>query len=78
MQSPAACTLTVKLLTSTNDFLMISPMSHKTVYSQTIILRHALHATRVHSHTPTIMSFIRGSVVSWIIANVIFKFPYLS
>lgn len=51
MQSPAAYTLPVKLLTSTNDFLMIGPMSHKTVYSQTIILRHALHAARVHSHT---------------------------
>lgn len=64
MQSPAAYTLPVKLLTSTNDFLMIGPLSHKAVYSQTVTLTHihcALHTfapSRTHTH---IMSFIKGS-----------------
>lgn len=66
MQSPAAYTLPVKLLTSTNDFLMIGPLSHKAVYSQTVTLTHihcALHTfapSRTHTHTH-IMSFIKGS-----------------
>lgn len=57
MQSPAAYTLPVKLLTSTNDFLMIGPLSHKAVYSQTVTLTHihcALHTfapSRTHTHT---------------------------
>lgn len=57
MQSPAAYTLLVKLLTSTNDFLMIGPLSHKAVYSQTVTLTHihcALHTfapSRTHTHT---------------------------
>lgn len=51
MQRPAAYTLPVKLLTSTNDFLMIGPMSRKTVDSQTIILRRTLYAfTPTHIH----------------------------
>lgn len=55
MESPAAYTLPVKLLTSTNYFLMIGPMSHKTViphkqsYSDTLCTLHAFTPTHIHN-----------------------------
>lgn len=64
MQSPAAYTLPVKLLTSANDFLMIGPSipqsclltnSHAHIHTHT----HTTHCTHLPPHT-SLMSFIKG------------------
>lgn len=63
IQSPAAYTLPVKLLTSTNDFLMIGPsIPQSCLLTNTHTHTHALSAHCTHSlpHT-SIMSFIKGS-----------------
>ena len=59
MQSPAAYTLLVKLLTSTNDFLMIGPS-----IPQSCLLTHTHTHTARYTHSlphTFIMTFIKGS-----------------
>lgn len=62
MQSPAAYTLPVKLLTSTNDFLMIGPsIPQSCLLTNNHTHKHThTHCTNSLPHT-SIMSFIKGS-----------------
>lgn len=62
MQSPAAYTLPVKLLTSTNDFLMIGPsIPQSCLLTNNHTHKHThTHCTNTLPHT-SIMSFIKGS-----------------
>lgn len=60
MQSPAAYTLPVKLLTSTNDFLMIGPSIPQSCLLTNTHARTHTYRTRALPHT-SIMSFIKGS-----------------
>lgn len=54
MQSPAAYTLPVKLLTSTNDFLMIGPSIPQ---SCLLANTHPYTNTRAYTHTHTLHAF---------------------
>lgn len=61
MQSPAAYTLPVKLLTSTNDFLMTGPyVPQNCLLANNHTQTRAARRMRSLPHT-SIMSFIRGS-----------------
>ena len=61
MQSPAAYTFPVKLLTSTNDFLMIGPsIPQSCLLTNSCTYTHATHCTHSLPHM-CIMSFIKGS-----------------
>lgn len=73
MQSPAAYTLPVKLLTSTNDFLMTGPYVPQNClfannHTQTRAARRMRSLPRIHNE------FLSWEVlvVSWMAANVVF------